>query len=193
MYIVSIIFGLIIVISSIFMIRFELNRVILKREQLLEQSKVYKEEDLFALLESLQTSIDEMNGAFYEIASDLEGKYSQHEKEIQLLEEKVLALSTIPKSGEVLKVGSKNETETIIHAVKSHAEKMDQLRQEVIVETKEITDPPLMMDEQAMTLREKVIKRRSEGVPLKAIAKEFDMGIGELQLLIQLPDVTKKT
>lgn len=175
------------------MIRFELNRVILKREQLLEHSKVYKEEDLFALLESLQTSIDEMNSAFYEIASDLEGKYSQHEKEIQLLEEKVLTILTMPRGDEVLKGSPKKEPETKVYTPKSHAEKMDQLRQEVLVEAKEVADLPLVMDEQAMTLREKVIKRRSEGVPLKAIAKEFDMGIGELQLLIQLPDVTKKT
>ncbi len=195
MYIVSIIFGLIIVISSIFMIRIELNRVILKREQLLVHSNVYKEEDLFALLENLQSSIDEMNSAFYEIASDLEGKYSQHEKEIQLLEEKLNDIIETQKNLSKRNIGNSIEIHEKISDIKAHAEKMEQIKERALNEsimTQKVQDDALI-EMKELTLREKVIKLRSEGVPLKTIAKELDMGMGELQLLIQLPDTTKKT
>ena len=90
MYLVSFLIGLIIVISSIFLIRREFNQAVRSQKMLLNQSKVYKDTDLFELLEGLQLSIDEMNRAFYDIADDLEGKYSIHEKEIRLLEEAIL-------------------------------------------------------------------------------------------------------
>ena len=101
MYIVSFVIGLIIVISSIFLIRHEFNKAIRSQKLLLEQSKVYKGSDLFDLLESLQTSIDDMNRAFYEIAGDLEGKYSVHEKEIQILNEQSLRIQNIIEKSKV--------------------------------------------------------------------------------------------
>ena len=48
-------------------------------------------------------------------------------------------------------------------------------------------------EEVELSLRDRIISLRSEGVPLKTIARDFNMGIGELQLLIQIPDVNKKT
>lgn len=191
MYVMSIIFGLIIVISSIFMIRRELNRAIIKREQLLEHSKFYKDEDLFSLIENLQISIDEMNNAFYDIANDLEEKYSQHEKEIQLLDEKVASLLERSKVNDERDKLDKNQIDHIaIHKAKMDLSKneIEQKKQLELIKQASLID--CKSDE---TLREKVVNLRSEGLSLKAIAKELDIGIGELQLLIQLPDVTKKT
>ena len=92
MYIVSFILGLIIVFSSIFLIRRELNRALLKQSQFIEHAKVYQQEDLFSMLETLQLSIDEMNRAFYDIANDMEGQMSIHQKEIEILQSEVQKL-----------------------------------------------------------------------------------------------------
>ncbi|MBF4691756.1 DUF6115 domain-containing protein [Fusibacter ferrireducens] len=191
MYVISIIFGLIIVISSIFMIRRELNRAIVKREQLLEHSRFYKDEDLFTLMENLQISIDEMNNAFYNIADDLEGKYSQHEKEIELLNEKVDSVLERFQSG----MDQSAADESLKASVVAHKAKMDLSKNELksIKQSEPAVQDEIVDFKSDATLREKVVKLRSEGLSLKAIAKELDMGIGELQLLIQLPDVTKKT
>ncbi len=116
MYMVSFTIGLIIVISSLFLMRNELNKAIKKQEQILEQSKLYKEGDLFNLLEALQVSIDEMNRAFYEIADDLEGKYSIHEKEISDLTQLVNDVKTMTAS-KVEKIIAQN-TDTQIESLK---------------------------------------------------------------------------
>ena len=127
MYMVSFTIGLIIVISSLFLMRNELNRAIKKQEQILEQSKLYKEGDLFNLLEALQVSIDEMNRAFYEIADDLEGKYSIHEKEINDLAQLVNDIKTL-SVGKIEKVIAQNadsQTESL-KDIQSNLSKMQQ-------------------------------------------------------------------
>lgn len=127
MYMVSFTIGLIIVISSLFLMRNELNRAIKKQEQILEQSKLYKEGDLFNLLEALQVSIDEMNHAFYEIADDLEGKYSIHEKEINDLAQLVNDIKTL-SVGKIEKVIAQNadsQTESL-KDIQSNLSKMQQ-------------------------------------------------------------------
>lgn len=170
MFLVSFVIGLIIVISSVFLIRIELNRAVRNQKMILEQSKVYKDEDLFELLESLQLSVDEMNRAFYEIAADLEGKYSMHEKEIQLLDEKISALNakkqhiSTKASIEVMKQKKDIASDISHEALKSDAQN-------------EMTES-VMID--------RIIAMRSEGKPLSQIAKELGIGMGELQLLLSL-------
>lgn len=170
MFLVSFIFGLIIVISSIFLIRQELNRAVRNQKMILEQSKVYKDEDLFALLESLQLSVDEMNRAFYEIAADLEGKYSIHEKEIQLLDEKLSALNSKK---------SQTFTKTTIQSMQQKKESASDIGPvDLDINTQHPVNEAVMID--------KIIAMRSEGKPLSQIAKELGIGMGELQLLLSL-------
>jgi hypothetical protein len=75
--------GLIIVISSIFVLRNEINRAYVKRSQIVEQAKVYQHTDLFVMLENLEITFQEMNNSFYDIVSDLEGNISLNRKEIE--------------------------------------------------------------------------------------------------------------
>lgn len=170
MFLVSFVIGLIIVISSIFLIRKEVNRAIRSQKMMLEQSKVYNDEDLFTLLESLQLSVDEMNRAFYEIAADLEGKYSVHEKEIELINKSLLSIQ--PKKH------PKDDTVS----TKSSIQAM-QYKQTTSVE-KEQKD--IQSDSNDAVLVDQIITMRSEGKPLSQIAKELGIGMGELQLLLTL-------
>lgn len=94
MFLASIFIGFILVAISLYLIRKEFNRAINIKAQMIEQSRFYNEADLFQLLENMQVSIDEMNRAFYEIASDLEGKYSLHEKEIKDLQSNLETLGS---------------------------------------------------------------------------------------------------
>ena len=83
MFMISFMIGLIIVISSIFVLRNEINRAYIKRAQIVEQAKVYKQTDLFVMLENLEISFQEMNNSFYDIIGDLEGNVSLNQKEIE--------------------------------------------------------------------------------------------------------------
>lgn len=161
MYIISFILGLIIVSGSIFLIRRELNRAVLKQSQLIEQSKVYNQEDLFSMLESLQLSIDEMNRAFYDIANDLEGQISIHHKEIELLQQEI---NKIPISEKKPKVRDQIE---VMQAKVSPVEDKAPTQSEVLI-------------------IDQIIEMRSRGLALTQIAKELGIGMGELQLLLTL-------
>ncbi len=189
MYIINIIAGLIIVISSLFMIRREMNRAYLKREQMLEHSKVYREEDLFKLLEDLQLSIDEMNRAFYEIAGDLEGKYAVHEKEIELISASIEAIKQnavavdIKKEAKVATEAVSDIKKVVMHhrSVMHHNHKSREAEQPA-------RELPVAFVAEELDVRSKVIELRSQGMSLKNIARELHIGMGEVQLLIQLPN-----
>ncbi len=144
MYFISFVIGLILVIGSLFLIRRELTRAVNIQNAMLEQSKFYRKDDLFETLENLKLSIDEMNHAFYDIANDLEGKYSLHEKDIHDLK------------------------------MRLHEPRLD-------LNIPEISTPS--KDEELIN---RITYERSQGKTLMQIAKELDMGYGELQLLLQL-------
>lgn len=204
MYLISIIIGLIIVISSIFLIRSELNRAVRSQAMLLQQSRVYKDADLFELLESLQSSIDEMNRAFYDIADDLEGKYSIHEKEIHLLNEKVeMHLSKLANHEKKIIViektfGAKSQ-QVPSKSVKENIDHMNTIaysasQKDYRENTSELTENQPAKSEPAISVVDdndsevltKIIELRSKGKTLPQIAKELGIGMGELQLLISL-------
>ncbi len=201
MYIVSFVIGLIIVISSIFLIRHEFNKAIRSQKTLLEQSRVYKGSDLFELLESMQLSIDEMNRAFYDIAGDLEGKYSVHEKELQLLTEKLEQLTIITNQFHFTRQNSSTEIEnkvnvTEVKPLTAHMEKMNALKQlefdassdektKIERENDESKIPAQFISEDTVKM-EKIVVLRSQGYTLPQIAKELGIGMGEIQLLINL-------
>lgn len=201
MYIVSFVIGLIIVISSIFLIRHEFNKAIRSQKTLLEQSRVYKGSDLFELLESMQLSIDEMNRAFYDIAGDLEGKYSIHEKELQLLTEKLEQLAAVTNQFNLTRQNAISDRESKMNVTEekplsAHIEKMKAqklLEREAYeedfnlmkFENSETTVQSASMSEDTEKM-EKIVHLRSQGYTLPQIAKELGIGMGEIQLLINL-------
>ncbi len=205
MYIVSFVIGLIIVVSSIFLIQYEFNIAVRNQALLLEQSKLYKNSDLFDMLESLQTSIDEMNRAFYDIASDLEGKYSIHEKEIELINQMLETLKKQVVSGnlgsEISKSSSRDSTKVISNEIKTNINQMNkkleaasglsaelkrsgnQVKEDVYNQNYEKDVNPNIKEQE---LIDQVIEMRSRGKTLAQIAKELGIGMGEIQLLLSL-------
>ncbi len=171
MYFVSIIIGLILVISSLFMIRREFNKAVNSQAQMIEQSRVYKDADLFQLLENLQLSIDEMNTAFYDIAQDLEGKYSLHEKEIEDLNKALFQLQH----------HFSEKTAPTVNAIEQNIKVMAQIK-----EQKKDIEITREIHEEKTDKRSEIIRLRSRGIPIAQIAKDLDMGVGEVQLLMRL-------
>lgn len=171
MYFVSIVIGVILVISSLFLIRMEFNRAVNSQAQMIEQSRVYKDADLFQLLENLQLSIDEMNTAFYDIAQDLEGKYSLHEREIEDLN---VAFNK-------LQHGLSDKTAPIMNNIDENIKTMT-----LIKEQKNEIEMPMEIQEEKTDKRSEIIRLRSRGFPIAQIAKDLDMGVGEVQLLLRL-------
>lgn len=196
MYLVSFIIGLIVVISSIFLIRHELNKAVRQQAQLLEQSRLYKGADLFEMLENLQMSLDEMNRSFYEIADDLEGKYSIHEKEIQNISEYIESLKQsqskikqerLSVKEQLVNMSFKPEKlETIDNAVRDPIKQPDYIQPETkpLVENKPLFEGKAEKNQQQLV--DTITLLRSQGLTLTQIAKELDMGLGEIQLLIAL-------
>lgn len=190
MYIVSFIIGLIIVVSSIFLIRHEFNKAIRSQKTLLEQSRVYKGSDLFELLESMQLSIDEMNRAFYDIAGDLEGKYSIHEKELQILAERLEQLTIITNQFNLIRqMGTSERNNKIndpeVKPLSEHIEKMKSIKLFEQNEPDEALAQSQFLSEETEKM-EKIVLLRSQGYTLPQIAKELGIGMGEIQLLIKL-------
>ena len=188
MYLVSFVIGLIVVISSIFLIRFELNKAVRQQAQLLEQSRIYKGSDLFEMLENLQLSLDEMNQSFYDIADDLEGKYSIHEKEIRDILEKIeLIKSETPKSKPEINAVKKqviNMSKQVGQNNVNDGLSLQEIDQSGRNEFVEMHNGKSKKDNNQQDLIETITQLRSQGLSLAQIAKELNMGLGELQLLI---------
>ncbi|OJV64663.1 MAG: hypothetical protein BGO41_13765 [Clostridiales bacterium 38-18] len=215
MYMVSFTIGLIIVISSLFLMRNELNRAIKKQEQIVEQTKLYKEGDLFNLLEALQISIDEMNRAFYEIADDLEGKYSTHEKEINDLISKVedMKSSTYLDAERAIPNETVKDIQTSLSRMQQQFdqknrgkhpnrhldsdfepsewlsdgfEESDVVENSFKVPSNQMNKTMQPYENQELETIDKIILLRSQGKSLTQIAKELGVGMGEIQLLLSL-------
>ena len=101
MFILSIVIGFIIVVAALILIRNEFKKSLdLKISKLGDFSDVEKRK-IIEVLEELEDEINNLNKAFYEIVNDLEGKYSIHEKQIEMIETKLKRISTIKNEVEI--------------------------------------------------------------------------------------------
>lgn len=159
MFLMSVILGLLIVIGSILLIRQEFKKSLdLKVSKLGDFSDVEKRK-IIEVIEALEEEINNLNNAFYDIVNDLEGKYSIHEKQIELLEEKFEKI--------------KNQ----VSKDKIPNKELKKLKED-IEEQKELLDET--------SIRGRAIKMRSENMSIREIAKTLDIGIGELRLLLNI-------
>ncbi|MBS7528023.1 hypothetical protein KHM83_15160 [Fusibacter paucivorans] len=203
MFIISFIIGLIIVVSSIFMLRRELNTAVRTRSQLIEQAGIYNQDDLFKMLEDLQLSINEMNSAFYEIIGEIEGNISLHEKTISDIETKMAryeaaelavtqAQSQVKRelSDNLKRMHQMQETSRDLSDSSDQGKKPEKVTTEVIDSAQTKRQYEAVRDETANDSGEDTMAQittlRSQGYSLTEIAKMLGMGMGEIQLLINM-------
>ncbi|HKL41055.1 MAG TPA: hypothetical protein VJ962_00515 [Clostridia bacterium] len=154
----SIILGLLIVIISILLIKNELKKSLdLKVSKLGDFSDVEKRK-IIEVIEELEDEINNLNNAFYDIVNDLEGKYSIHEKQIELLEEKLEGIQKNQQS--------------------------DFSEKEIKNLKKELYEEKEMLEDSS--IRSQAIKMRSENMSIRDIAKTLNIGVGELKLLLNI-------
>lgn len=164
--------------------------------------------DQFDKMENL---VNDLNSTYYDFVSELEGHYSVHDKELQLLEGR---LSKTESELRALKSALSSEVKNRQKAVQST--QMSQPRGEASSNTH--TRPPSGQDSIAAsttgnvqvensahlskpnrkldllslsehdkeTLRKQIIDLRHKGFNLAQIARELDVGVGELQLFLNL-------
>lgn len=151
--------GFFIALASLWLIRQEFIRASRDHKRSFSHLSDENADQVMAYLKKLELQMDEVNASFYEIVSDLEGKYSVHEKEIELLQEKFERLGQ----------------RTYDTAHRLHAHNARQAGQQW---AENDPDPQVKIIQRAVELKR-------DGLSLGMIAKELDMGVGELQLLLK--------
>lgn len=207
---IMMVLGLGLIIWSLYLIRREIEKGNLKLTRSIESFDDSSAIKLLQVLEELENQMTEMNQSFYELVSDLEGSFSIHDKELQLLTERMVKIekqlgmitSEIKITHEVKEGYSgrakakayqppKVEVETT-KAVKEHIELMN-----TVEEKKEVAPQTnishstgrgmlSLSPEESTQLKQKIVNLRKEGHNLSQIAKILNIGIGELQLFIKL-------
>lgn len=163
MAIISILLGFLIVLIALYLIRNEFKKSLdLKISKLGDFSDVEKRK-IIEVIEELEEEINNLNRAFYEIVNDLEGKYSIHEKQIELLEKKIK---------------EKNKSKKII----DERSRSNEIKKELINQKQDNKE----IKENEYTVKEKVIMMHKKGMKISEIAKKLDIGIGELRLLLNI-------
>jgi len=161
--ILSIIIGASIVLSSFFLMRKELVRANRENRRSFNSLNDENVNQVMQYLRKIEKELDDLNASYYEIVSDLEGKYSVHDKEIEILQERLEAIK-IYKPRKTDSVGA------IDRRTKSSHLRNDPRSSEV--------------DEQEL-ICQNAVRLKQEGLSISQIAKELNIGIGELQLLLK--------
>ncbi len=162
MAVFSLVLGVLIVALSLFLIRKELLGA--QREQKRSFNSLSDDNvaQVMQYLKKLEKEVDDLNASYYEIVSDLEGKYSVHEKEIEILQEKLEALEA---------TGAPSRRNGVRLSEPKPAQKSE-------------PRPSEPMDEQEKICLE-AVKLKHQGLSIGQIARELNMGIGELQLILK--------
>ncbi len=140
------------VVIAVYLIRRELLRATREDRRSFNSLSDENVAEVMQYLKKIEKELDDLNASYYEIVSDLEGKYSVHDKEIEILQEKVEALSQIRR---------------VYKDVKS-----------------DVSIQSAPMDERERICQE-AVKLKHEGLSISQIAKELNLGIGELQLILK--------
>lgn len=122
-------------------------------------------------VQRLENLVDEMNQSFYDIVNDLEGKYSVHEKEIELLNRDLEKFkkqlneltSTMTYQGKALK------------AIK---------HEDVVAEPEVLTDHVKKGTESQEKLKEEIMKLKALGYDEYQIARSLKKGVREIKMLM---------
>lgn len=208
---IMMVLGLGLIIWSLYLIRRDIEKGNLKLTRSIESFDDSSAVKLLQVLEELENQMTEMNQSFYELVSDLEGSFSIHDKELQLLTERMVKIekqlgmitSEIKITHEVKENYSSRGKQSRAYqppkveseatkAVKEHIELMstNDEKNEITPQASKTNATGRGMlslsPEESTQLKQKIVNLRKEGHNLSQIAKILNIGIGELQLFIKL-------
>lgn len=209
----SILLGAVIVASALILLKREFNNAyFIGRKKPNNSTPILGEMTSIRIDEAInevESVVTGMSEAFYDIAGDLEGKYSIHEKEISLINDKITMLENLLNKQQQLIVDYNRQLKKIEKATlkKENAlvedtfdlETRIEMRGagEVLKESAPASDfiesnevipvtPVILYEKEDNGVKGRIIALRSEGYSLKQIAKELNIGIGEIQLILNM-------
>lgn len=137
---------------------------------------------LIEQMQALENKVDEMNQSFYDIVNDLEGKYSIHEKEIELLEERLKQTSDMTKDiNQLLNIQGKE-----IASIKApEPEKGRSVYQPSQEDDVKIFQPSVRpKSDEAEVVKNEIIRLKALGYDEQAIARALGKGVREIKMLM---------
>lgn len=173
----SISIGFTIILIALYMIRKEVMKASFFKHVQMNAINEESHDGLIEQMQKLETTVDEMNQSFYDISSDLEGKYSIHEKELSLLEDKITSLNKeLNSMSELLGYQGKaiatfKPTEHVAQPVQNQGQKPVQK-----------TEKPVPNDQN--NLRNEILELRALGMDDQQIARHLGKGIREIKMLM---------
>lgn len=162
----SVSIGLFIALFSLIMIRKEVMKASFFKHVKLNDGDT---DVIVKRLQLMENSLDEMNQSFYDIVSDLEGKFSQHEKEIDIIDQKINDINMLNKDLSKMLNYQGKEIATI--------KKPNNVKIKYDEEVKSIVDGQ-------PNLRDEVIKLKAMGMHDHQIARQLNKGIREIQMIM---------
>ncbi|MGB3367041.1 MAG: hypothetical protein WBA54_06115 [Acidaminobacteraceae bacterium] len=215
------------------MIRREINGAIIKLSFKYGHISDENTKEVISNLDNIENTVNELNRSFYEMLSELEGKFSIHDKEIEILTEKIdenskYIKSNISKISSEISEGKKNITKisksqqsnekilrkTIVQSkvenktndisnTRINVDKKLNFSREInsanidkdTIENKDINISTIasksifvesLNDIEKEKLRDNIIELRHRGFSVNQIAKKLGVGVGELQLVLNL-------
>lgn len=137
--------------------------------------------DILKYIENMEKTLNEMNESFYEICNELEGNYSVHDKEIQLLYNEIDNLKKANDNVKKVQKRIKKDLRDEIKDKKDIPEKENKYPKISVGEMVENAD-----SEKGVTTREKVKYLHNLGKSPSEIARVLNIGIGEVELFINI-------
>lgn len=168
----SISIGLLIVLISMYFIRKEVLNASFFKHVKVSATGQLDTDQILKQIQALENLVDDMNQSFYDIASDLEGKYSVHEKQMTDLEEQMSALQV--------------QFKTLNETINYQGRAINKIKSDDDVQPKKLTDPKNKMNKSQEALRDEVMKLKALGYDDAQIARSLKKGITEIRMLMEL-------
>lgn len=159
----SITIGLIITIFSFIMIRKEVMKASFFKHVKLSDSI---SDDVIHRLQDIEHALEEMNQSYYDIVSDLEGKYSVHEKEIELLDHKLNDVHEMSKD--------------LSRMLNYQGKEIASIREPEPIEV------PKRAVQSKETLKDEIARLVALGYDENQIAKKLNKGIREIRMIMNV-------
>lgn len=202
--------GLLIILLSLFLIRREFNKATRLRNSNFSGLSDGNVKELLSYLDRLETTVEEMNESFYEIANDLEGKYSIHNKEIEIIDSKVNDINLLSKELAMLlkfqgkELASIKESEGKKH-IKSGVKTDMSFNDKTIVKQVEIDDTKKELlsenivqiskkndeytydnnkNNEKEDLKNEILRLKALGMDENQIARNLSRGVREIKMLL---------
>lgn len=171
--VISIGIGIIIVFIALNLIKKEVKKASFFKHVQRPEGRLGGDSSLIAQIQVMEQTIDDMNQSFYEIVNDLEGHYSGHEKEIEIMNEKLIKLQ--------------ESVDDLTRSIYYQNKRLKESSSERKVETSIPEEPNISNTGSAKDHAYKeAIRLRALGYDDQEIAKRMHKGVREIKMLLSI-------